>query len=474
MGTSRYDLVVVGSGGAAMSAAITARRAEKSVLLVDGGALGGTCVNVGCVPSKALLRFSGHRAQAAANPFPGAPTSAGSVDLDALIEQKDELVAHLRHDKYAAVADAYGFEVRTGLASFAGDGTFTIDGQALPAAAYLLATGAEPARPELPGLDQVDYLTSTTAMEQTVLPTSLVVIGGGYVGMEQAQLFAGLGVDVTVVGALAPGAEPELREVMRAAFAREGIRVLEHRATAVEPADSHDSHNSTGDSTDTTAGVTVVAATGLRVTADRVLVAAGRTPRTAALNLPAAGIKTDHLGFITVDERQRTSNPLVFAAGDVSGGPQYVYAAAAQGRVAATNALGGNDTVDYTGLPAVMFTRPQLASAGLSEQQALDAGYDCDCRTLALADVPRALVNFDTLGAVKLVADAATGRLLGVHAAADAAGEMLLAATYAIKAQMTVHDLAETWAPYLTMAESLRLAAKLFEPGKQLPTSCCA
>jgi len=471
MGTSRYDLVVVGSGGAAMSAAITARRAEKSVLLLDAGALGGTCVNVGCVPSKALLRFSGHRAQAAANPFPGAPTSAGSVDLDALIEQKDKLVAHLRHDKYAAVADAYGFEVRTGLASFAGDGTLTVDGQALPAAAYLLATGAEPARPELPGLDQVDYLTSTTAMEQTVLPTSLVVVGGGYVGMEQAQLFAGLGVEVTVVGALAPGAEPELREVMRAAFARESIRVLEHRAIAVEPADSHDS---TGDSTDTTAGVTVVAATGLRVTADRVLVAAGRTPRTVALNLPAAGIQTDDRGFITVDERQRTSNPLVFAAGDVTGGPQYVYVAAAQGRVAATNALGGNDTVDYTGLPAVMFTRPQLASAGLSEQQALDAGYDCDCRTLALADVPRALVNFDTLGAVKLVADAATGRLLGVHAAADAAGELMLAATYAIKAHMTVHDIAETWAPYLTMAESLRLAAKLFEPGKQLPTSCCA
>ncbi|WP_229701395.1 hypothetical protein [Streptomyces camponoticapitis] len=121
-----------------------------------------------------------------------------------------------------------------------------------------------------------------------------------------------------------------------------------------------------------------------------------------------------------------------------------------------------------------MFTRPQLSSAGLSEQQALDAGYTCACRTLPLSDVPRALVNFDTLGAVKLVADAATGRLLGVHAAAQAAGELMLAATYAIKAQMTVSDLAATWAPYLTMAESLRLAAKLFDPGEQMPTSCCA
>lgn len=460
-----YDLAVVGSGGAAMSAAITARQAGKTVLLIEADRLGGTCVNVGCVPSKALLRFSGHHAEAAANPFVGAPTSAGPVDLAALIAQKDGLVGQLRAEKYAAVADAYGFEVRAGNAAFADDGTFTIDGHPLHASAYLLATGAEPSRPDLPGLDQVDYLTSTTAMKLSELPASMVVIGGGYVGMEQAQLFAGLGAAVTVVGRLAPGAEPELREVMRTAFRRDGIRVLEHRAVSIEHA---------GATTDTTAGVTVVTGSGLRVTADRLLLAAGRAPRTAALNLPAAGIKTDERGFIVVDAQQRTSNPRVFAAGDVTGGPQYVYVAAAQGRLAAANAFGATDTVDYTGLPAVMFTRPQLASAGLTEQHARDAGYDCDCRTLPLADVPRALVNFDTLGAIKLVADAATGRLLGVHAAAEGAGELMLAATYAIKARMTVQDVADTWAPYLTMAESLRLAAKLFAPGEQLPTSCCA
>jgi len=459
----RYDLVVVGSGGAAMSAAITARQADKTVLLIDSGTLGGTCVNVGCVPSKTLLAISGHRAAAAANPFAGAPTSAGPVDLAALVSGKDELVEELRRDKYAAVADAYGFEVRHGTAAFAGDGTFTVDGQLLPAGAYLLATGAEPGHPDLPGLDSVDYLTSTTAMDQSELPASLVIIGGGYVGMEQAQLFAGLGTQVTLIGRLAPWAEPELREVMAAAFKRDGIRVPQHRASSVE---------ATGP-----ASVTVTTESGLRVSAERLLVAAGRTPRTAGLNLAAAGVKTDARGFIVVDEQQRTSHPGVYAAGDVTGGPQYVYVAAAQGRVAASNALGSARTaatVDYTGLPAVMFTRPQLASAGLSEQQALDAGYDCDCRTLALADVPRALVNADTLGAVKLVADAVTGRLLGVHAAADAAGELMLAATYAIKAGMTVREMADTWAPYLTMAESLRLAAKLFEPGDQLPTSCCA
>lgn len=454
-----YDLVVVGSGGAAMSAAITARRADKTVLLIEAGTVGGTCVNVGCVPSKALLHIAEHRAAAAANPFPGAPTLAGPVDLAALVTAKDELVESMRAEKYVAVADAYGFEIRAGTAAFDDAGVFRVDGEPVPAASYLLATGSEPARADLPGLDAVQYLTSTTAMELTELPESLIVVGGGYVGMEQAQLFAGLGVSVTLIGRLAPGAEPELRQVMRDAFAREGIRVLEHRARTVQAA---------------AGGVTVVTDTGQQVTAARLLLATGRTPRIAALNLPAAGVKTDEAGFIMVDDGQRTANPSVFAAGDVTGGPQYVYVAAAQGRVAATNAFGGDTQVDYTGLPAVMFTRPQLASAGLSEAQAVAAGYDCTCRTLPLSDVPRALVNFDTLGAVKLVADAATGRLLGVHAAADAAGELMLAATYAIKAGMTVTDLADTWAPYLTMAESLRLAAKLFDPGEQLPTSCCA
>ncbi len=466
MSNDQYDLVVVGSGGAAMSAAITARQADSSVLLIDSGTLGGTCVNVGCVPSKALLTVSGHRAAAAASPFPGAPTSVGPVDLAALITQKDDLVSELRQDKYAAVADAYGFEIRPGTAAFTGDGTLTVDGLPLPAAACLLATGAEPSVPDLAGLGQVDYLTSTTAMEQRELPDSLIVIGGGYVGLEQAQLFSGLGVQVTVIGRLAPRAEPELRDVMAAALKRDGIRMLEHRAVAVEAA-----RNGIGNEL---LGVVVVTASGLRVAASKLLVATGRTPRTARLNLPAAGVETDERGFVVVDGHQRTANPQVFAAGDVTGGPQYVYVAAAQGRVAAANALGASDAVDYTGLPTVMFTRPQVASAGLTEAQAVEAGYACDCRTLALADVPRALVNFDTLGAVKLIAEAATGRLLGVHAAADAAGELMLAATYAITAHMTVHDMAQTWAPYLTMSEALRLAAKLFEPGEQLPTSCCA
>lgn len=460
-----WDLAVVGSGGAAMSAAIAAREAGRTVVLVEAGTLGGTCVNVGCVPSKFLLAGSGRRSAALTNPFDGVPTIAGPANLAALVAQKGTLVAGLRQAKYADVAAAHGFDVRPGTARFAAPGRLEVDGQPLSAHAYLVATGATPAVPDLPGIGDVDVLTSTTAMELTKLPESLVVVGGGYVGMEQAQIFADLGTAVTVVGRLAPNAEPELREVMRAAFTRHGITVVEEHATEVA-ADPQ-----------TAGAVLVTTASGQQVRAARLLAATGRKPRTTILNLDAAGVKTDDRGFVVVDEAQRTSNPVVFAAGDVTGGPQFVYVAAAQGRVAARNALaatpgGATARVDYTGLPSVIFTRPQLASAGLTEEQALAAGYDCDCRTLDLVDVPRALANLDTLGAVKLVADAATGRLLGVHAAAESAGELMLAATYAIEAGMTVDDLADTWAPYLTMAESLRLAAGLFR--NHLPTSCCA
>lgn len=207
---NEFDLAVVGTGGAAMSAAIHARLEGASVVAIESGTLGGTCVNVGCVPSKTLLAAAHTRHAALTNPFPGAATSAGAVDLGALVQQKDELVGMLRQTKYADIAAAYGFDILPGTATFTDPSTLLVDGRPVRAKSYLIATGAEPTIPTIPGLEQIDYLTSTTAMELTELPASLVVIGGGFVGLEQAQLFARLGVEVTIIGRLAPHAEPEL------------------------------------------------------------------------------------------------------------------------------------------------------------------------------------------------------------------------------------------------------------------------
>ncbi|KQY48315.1 mercury(II) reductase [Cellulomonas sp. Root137] len=453
-----WDLVVIGSGGAAMAAGIEARSRGKSVLLVEHAALGGTCLNVGCVPSKNLLAAAGHRHRALANPFPSVPTDAGGVDLAALMTQKQELIDRLRQAKYADVADAHGFPVRYGHARFVDTQTLEVDGERVFAWAYVVATGSAVRVPDLPGMGAVDPLTSTTAMELQDLPSSMVILGGGYVGLEQAQLWSHLGVAVTLVGRLAPYAEPEVADVLRAVFADDGITVVEERAVEVES---------------TASGAVVVRTErGAEVTGQRLLVATGRCPNTASLGLDAAGVQTDDRGFVTVDEHQRTSNPRIFAAGDVTGAPQYVYVAAQTGHAAAAGALGQPTVVNHLGLPAVTFTTPQLASAGLTEQQALTAGHVCDVRVLDAKDIPRALANRDTRGALKLVIDATTRKVLGVHAALDGAGDVMLAATYAIKYGLTVDDLADTWAPYLTMSEAVRICAGLFR--SDMPTSCCA
>ena len=336
-----WDLVVVGSGGAAMAAGIEARGRGKTVLLVEHGSLGGTCLNVGCVPSKNLLAAAGQRHRALDSRFPMVPTSAGAVDLPALMVQKRDLIDSLRQAKYADVADAHGFEVRYGHVVFSDESTLLVDGEPLTASAYVIATGAQPQIPDLEGLDTVSWLTSTTAMELQALPASMVVVGAGYVGLEQAQLWAHLGTQVTLVGRLAPHAEPEITDVLRGVFTDEGITVVEDRAVAVEQ---------------TPDGVVVTTDNGRQALGERLLIATGRTPVSGGLGLDAAGVKTDELGFIVVDDRQATTNPTVFAAGDVSGAPQYVYVAARTGRAAAANALGGDDRVDWTGLPAVTFT----------------------------------------------------------------------------------------------------------------------
>lgn len=454
-----YDLAIVGSGGAAFAAAIRASVLGARAAVIERGDVGGTCVNVGCVPSKTLLAAADVFHRAATHPFAGVPTTAGAVDMRALVAQKGELIAGLRQAKYLDLAPEYGFDVVHGEASFADPETLYVDGRRLRAAGYVVATGAEPAVPDLPGLRDAGFLTSTTAMELDELPHRLVVIGGGFVGMEQGQLLSRLGAEVTIIGRLAPRAEPELAAWMAALFADEGILVIPRHAVAVEP---------------NGAGAVVVTDRGQRIECDAILVATGRTSRVAALALDAAGVDLDSRGFVAVDAEQRTTNPRVFAAGDVTGGPQFVYAAAAQGTVAAENALTDvHRKMDYVGLPSVVFTSPSLASAGVTEAEAIDAGHRCDCRVLDLKDVPRAIVNRDTRGAVKLVADADTRKILGVHAVADHAGELMLAATYAIKFGLTVEDLADTWAPYLTMSESLKLVAQSYKTEVR-KLSCCA
>lgn len=464
------DLAIIGSGSAAFAAAISARRMGRTVVMVENGTIGGTCVNTGCVPSKALLAAAEARhASTTADRFPGiTPSAAPQVDFAALIAGKADLVHQLQTRKYIELAD---WEIIAGHASFTGGPCLHIaltggGTRDLTAEHYLIATGAAPWIPPIPGLAETDYLTSTSAMELTRLPESLLVIGGNAVGLEQAQLFARLGTKVTIVETLqrlAPFEEPEISEVLQQVLTSEGTTI--HTGAIIQSV-SASAH---------AVGAHVSGIGGERlIEAEKLLVATGRRPVTTGLNLNAVGVKTGERGQVIADEYLATSNPRIWAAGDATSPAQFVYVAAAQGSLAAANALeDAARTIDYTALPRVTFTSPAIATVGMTENQARDQGITYNTRVLNLEHVPRAIVNRDTRALVKLVADRDTGTLLGAHAIAEGAADIITAAVYALENRMTVDQIATTWHPYLTMSEALKLTAQAFS--QDVTTlSCCA
>ena len=461
-----YDLAVIGAGSAGFSAAITAAEQGANVALIGHGTIGGTCVNVGCVPSKTLIRAteSLHHAGAASR-FAGIHAEGHITDWAALIAQKDELVGGLRQAKYADLLPEYNSIAYTqGQARLAAGGV-AVNGTLIKAPKVIIATGTRPAVPPISGIETIDYLTSTTALELKTLPKSLLVVGGGFVGAELAQVFTRAGVEVTIVcrSRLLPAAEPEIGEALAGYFRQEGITVT--CGVAYEFCKKTDK------------GVELcVKQDGRQVvlTAERILIATGRSPNVEDLGLAEAGIRQDKGGSIIVDDRLRTSVAGIYAAGDVTGRDQFVYMAAYGAKLAAKNALNSNSLVyDNSAMPEVVFTDPQVASVGLTEAQAKASGHHVVTSIISLDNVPRALAARDTRGLIKLVADTQSRKLLGAHILAPEGADSIQTAAMAIKFGMTVEHLGETIFPYLTTVEGLKLAAQAFNKDvKKL--SCCA
>ena len=460
-------VAIIGSGGAAMAAALKAVEGGARVTLIERGTIGGTCVNIGCVPSKIMIRAAHIAHLRRESPFDlGLPPTPPTILRDRLLEQQQARVDELRHGKYENIlANTPAITVLRGSARFKSSRMLSVslrDGiaQEITFDRCLIATGASPAVPPIPGLKDTPYWTSTEALVAEAIPQRLAVIGSSVVALELAQAFARLGSKVTVLArnTLFFREDPAIGEAVTAAFRAEGIEVREHSQA------SQVSHQGSEFVLATTQGE-------LRV--DQLLVATGRVPNTRELNLQAAGVRFLEGGFIAVDKAMRTSAPDIYAAGDCTDQPQYVYVAAAAGTRAAINMGGGHAELNLTAMPGVVFTDPQVATVGYDEQQARDAGFETDSRTLGLENVPRALANFDTRGFIKLVAEAGTGKLLGVQAVTAEAGEIIQTAAIAIRAGMSVADLADQLFPYLTMVEGLKLAAQTFTKDvSQL--SCCA
>jgi len=464
----RQRLVIVGGGSAAFAAAIRASElGAEAVIINDGLPIGGTCVNVGCVPSKTLIRAAEALHRANAVPFDGIAASGRLADFRAVIEDKRTLVGGLRQHKYLdVVADLPGVRIVTGRARFTGPREVTVNGKRLAADAFLIATGARPAVPAIPGLAEAGFLTNETAFELDELPKSLIVLGGRYIALETAQMFARLGSRVTVLQRserILPSESADLTEALAGYLRDEGI-VIETRVTV---------HTIERDGS----GVVVRALVGgeqRTFRATHLLLATGRTPNTDHLGLDAIGVTTDDHGFLMVDDTLQTGVAGIYGAGDVIGEPMFVYTAAAEGKLAADNALTDAGRKRDLGLvPWVIFTDPQVAGVGMDERQAKAAGLAVEIAVLPMTAVPRALAARDTRGFVTLARDPETDRLLGARILAPEGAELLMELTLAVRHGISVAELAATLHPYLTLSEAVKLAALSF--GKDVAKlSCCA
>ena len=461
------QVAILGSGSGAFACAIRAAEAGARVTMVESAdIIGGTCVNVGCVPSKIQIRAAQLAQLQRDNPFHALANRDPIIDRAALVDQQQARVLELRQAKYQSILDD-----NPAITLLRGRGRF-IDAHILEiehadagetrleADRILIATGAAPAVPAIPGLADTPYWTSTEALVGRSAPAHVVIIGSSVVAVEQAQALRRLGSRVTVLArsTLLAREDPELGTGLTEAFRAEGIEIREQtQPRAVRY----------------TAGAFELEMDNGTIQADQLLVATGRAPNTQNMGLEAIGVATDDRGGIVVDKRLRTSVEHVYATGDCTNLPQFVYVAAAGGTRAAVNMAGGDAELDLRAMPAVIFTDPQVATVGLTEEQARKQGLDIEVRRLDLENVPRALANFDTHGFIKLVAETDNGRLVGAQILAAEAGEMIQTAALAVQQQMTVHELGNMLFPYLVYVEGIKLCAQTFSRDVA-KLSCCA
>lgn len=468
-GSNHYDLIIVGGGSAAFSAAIEAENRGLSTLMVNGGLnFGGTCVNVGCVPSKNLIRAGEAAFHATHSNFAGIKPKGVDIDFGRVIKDKKDLVAGLQKSKYMdVVQDFKNLKMIKGWAEFKDHKTIVVDGETeFTASKFLIATGATTRIPDINGLQETDYLTNVSLFDLEKQPQSMIVLGGGYIALEIAQAYHRLGTKVTLLqrsGHVLSKLTGDIAEELTGHLKKEGLEIY------------------TGLNFIEVAGrsgkvIVTVEQNGERMVfeAERIVVSTGIKPNTEQLGLQNIGLKLDNRGHIVVNDKMETNLANIYAAGDVANTPAYVYTAAFEGKTAVKNAFSGAESrVRYDSLPWVVFTDPQVAGAGMDEVQAEAQNIPYEISRLELKDVPRAIAAHDTRGFIKLIRNPETDKLIGARIVAPEGGELIQHLSIAIKYGITVQDLAESFYPYLTLGEGIKLAAITF--GKDVSKlSCCA
>ncbi len=474
---THFDLVILGSGSTAFAAALRAQELGKTSVMTEERMDGGTCVNRGCLPSKNLIEAAKLLHDARNPRYPGLTRVELGMSFRDLIAQKDEVIRGYRHKKYESLVGGQ-FHIEHGHAEFVDDHTVEVAGKRFTGGKVLIATGSRPMIPAIEGLDQVPYLTSDLLtngepMEMTECPRSLLFLGAGYISLELGQMFRRFGAEVTLLDrneqVLAHGYEPEVGQAIQPVLEAEGIRVVT-RATVRSVRQEGNEVVATVQVGDETR----------ELRAEKLVVATSRRPNSDTIATEKAGVAVGSSGQIRVDEFLRTNIAHIFAAGDVIGretGSQMATPVGSQdGGKAAHNALACCEEprrVNHGVIPRTIFTDPQIAVVGRTEEEAIAAGHRCWCNAVPMSLVPRAGAIRDTNGMVKMVADADTDEVLGVSMVGNSAGEVIHEAAMALRFHAKLHDFIDLLHVYPTMAEALKIAAisRYKDPAK---LSCCA
>ena len=495
-----YDLVVLGGGAAAFAALTEASRRGLSTALVNTGLpLGGTCVNVGCVPSKHLLEVGKTAFEPPRRPFVGVQYGEDepATDWTTALDEKDRLVAQLREQNYVDVADHFETDIYEGYGRFAdregrspsssraaSDDSTTIeiiDGEAedttITGEKALIATGSSPRIAPLDGIEDVPYETSETILKRRDLPESIIMIGGGYIGLEWGQILHRMGTDVTILQRsehILSKMEGQLGRELQRCFEAEGIEVVTD--VDIQHVESADAVAADGGAQAVEHGIVVTADVDGEhqdFTATDLFVATSVRPNSEGIGLDAIGVEIDGAGAVVVDEHFQTANADVYAAGDVIGEPELETVAAKEGNHAVKNAFGDEGkTIDYNAVPKVVFTSPEVAAVGTTELEYMAEHGTCTCWTVGMEDVPKAKAVEDTRGLLQVVKHHETDEIVGVHIVGPRAADMIMEATLAVKFGLTVGDIIDTVHPFPTFSEAFKHACQAFRRDTQT-MSCC-
>ncbi|MFQ6124877.1 MAG: mercury(II) reductase [Candidatus Heimdallarchaeota archaeon] len=449
-----FDLLILGGGAAAFGAAMKADELGAKTAMIEEGMLGGTCVNVGCLPTKHLLHIA-ERLHSSNNHQVVGLKSGASIDFKTIIEEKDRLIDTLRREKYAQVLDNLAnVTLIQGHARFVAKNKVEVNGETYNAERFIVATGSSTFIPPIKGIEGTNYLTNIEALSLKRRPESMIVLGGGPLGVEFAQMYARFGTKVCLLQKaerLVIRAEPELAGLLQRYLEAEGIEI--HTSVEVKSAQK--------DGQETVLTVSVEGETRI-YRAEVLLVATGRRPNTSGFGLELTGVKLDSRGGIVVDEEMCAAEN-VWAAGDVKSEPMLETVAAKEGSIAANNALyKPKKEMDYTIIPHAVFTDPQLVGVGLTDEQAIQKDINCRCHTIPIELVPKARAIKDTRGAIKMVIDDKTKKIIGVHILSSTAADLIHEASFILKENMTIYDVIDTLHVFPTMSESIKIAAQSF------------